>query len=75
MWTDPVVEEIHQIRQKMLADVGGDIVALMAKIHAHQAASGRVIVRCVRAMALLMTRKRLRIRAIATHNLLIVKST
>ena len=44
MWTDPVVEEIHQIRQKMLADVGGDVVALMAKIHAHQAASGRVIV-------------------------------
>ena len=29
MWTDPVVEEIHQIRQKMLADVGGDVVALM----------------------------------------------
>ena len=41
MWTDPVVEEIHQIRQKMLADVGGDDVALMAKIHAHQDASGR----------------------------------
>ena len=48
MWTDPVVEEIHQIRQKMLADVGGDVVVLMAKIHAHQAASGRVIVGTVR---------------------------
>ena len=48
MWTDPVVEEIHQIRQKMLADVGGDVVALMAKIHAHQAASGREIVGTVR---------------------------
>ena len=48
MWTDPVVEEIHQIRQKMLADVGGDVVALMAKIHAHQDASGRVIVGTVR---------------------------
>ena len=48
MWTDPVVEEIHQIRQKMLADVGGDVVALMAKIHAHQDASSRVIVGTVR---------------------------
>ena len=48
MWTDPVVEEIHQIRQKMLADVGGDVVALMAKNHAHQDASGRVIVGTVR---------------------------
>ena len=48
MWTDPVVEEIHQIRQKMLADLGGDVVALMANIHAHQDASGRVIVGTVR---------------------------
>ena len=48
MWTEPVVEEIHQIRQKMRADVGGDVVALMAKIHAHQDASGRVIVSTVR---------------------------
>ena len=48
MWTDPVVDEIHQIRQKMLADVGGDVVALMAKIHANQNASGRVIVGAVR---------------------------
>ena len=48
MWTDPVVEEIHQIRQKMLADAGGDVVALTAKIHANQNASGRVIVGTVR---------------------------
>jgi len=44
MWTDPVVDEIHQIRQKMLADVGDDIHALMAKFHEHQdAQSGEVI--------------------------------
>jgi hypothetical protein len=36
MWTDPVVEEIHQIRQKMLAEVNGDLNALMAKFYAHQ---------------------------------------
>ena len=43
MWTDPVVEEIHQIRQKMLADVGGDIDALMAKFCEHQAAQPGVV--------------------------------
>ena len=32
----------------MLADVGGDVVALMAKIHVHQTASGRMIVGTVR---------------------------
>lgn len=44
MWTDPVVEEIHQIRQKMLADVGGDIDALMAKFYEHQAAQAGVVI-------------------------------
>ena len=44
MWTDPVVEEIHQIRQKMLADVGGDIHALMAKFHEHQDAQSGVVI-------------------------------
>jgi hypothetical protein len=43
MWTDPVVEEIHQIRQKMLADVGGDIDALLAKFSANQAAQPGVV--------------------------------
>ncbi len=44
MWTDPVVEEIHQIRQKMLADVGGDIDALMAKFCEHQAAQPGAVI-------------------------------
>ena len=48
MWTDPVVDEIHQIRQKMLAEVGGDIHAFMAKIRAEQAAGGRVIIESTR---------------------------
>ena len=48
MWTDPVVDEIHQIRQKMLAEVGGDIHAFMAKIRAEQAASGRVVIESTR---------------------------
>ena len=49
MWADPVVDEIHQIRQKKLAEVGGDIHAFMAKIRAEQAASGRVIIESTRA--------------------------
>ena len=48
MWTDPVVDEIHQIRQKMLAEVGGDVHAFMAKIRAEQAASGRVVIKSTR---------------------------
>ncbi len=48
MWTDPVVDEIHKIREKMLAEVGGDTVKLMAKIRENQAASGSVIVGEVR---------------------------
>jgi hypothetical protein len=44
MWTDPVVDEIHKIREKMLAEVGGDTAKLMAKIRENQATGGRVIV-------------------------------
>ena len=44
MWTDPVVEEIHQIRQKMLADIDGDIDVLMAKFCEHQAAQAGVVI-------------------------------
>ena len=48
MRTDPVVDEIHQIRQKMLAEVGGDIHAFMAKIRAEQATGGRVVIESTR---------------------------
>lgn len=44
MWTDPVVEEIHQARQQMLADVGGDVDALVEKVRARQAAQGGVVI-------------------------------
>ena len=48
MWTDPVVEEIHQIRQKLLAEVGGDIPVFMAIIRAEQAASGCAVIESTR---------------------------
>jgi hypothetical protein len=44
MWTDPVVNEIHQIRQQMLADAGGDFHVFMEKIRSEQAASRRMII-------------------------------
>ena len=45
MWTDPVVIEIHQIRQKMLADAGGNIEVLLANFRAHQAAQGGAVIK------------------------------
>jgi hypothetical protein len=36
MWIDPVVEEIHEIRQKMIVETNGDLDALMAMFCAHQ---------------------------------------
>ena len=44
MWTDPVVNEIHQIRQQMLADAGGDFRVFTKKIRSKQAASQRRII-------------------------------
>ena len=55
MWTDPVVDEIHKIREKMLAEVGGDTAKLMAKIRENQATGGRVIVGAVRRRAVVAT--------------------
>ena len=44
MWTDPVVNEIHQIRQQMQADAGGDFRVFTTKIRSKQAASQRMII-------------------------------
>jgi hypothetical protein len=55
MWTDPVVAEIHKIREKMLAEVGCDTAKLMAKIRENQATSGRVIVGDVRRRVVVST--------------------
>ena len=44
MWTDPVVNEIHQIRQQMLAEAGDDFHVFMEKIRSEQAASQRTVI-------------------------------
>lgn len=55
MRTDPVVDKIHKIREKILVEVGGDTAKLMAKICENQAASGRVIVGEVRRRVVVST--------------------
>jgi len=42
MTTDPIIDELHAVRERMLADAGGTLAALAAKIEADQAKSGRV---------------------------------
>ena len=41
LYDDPVVAEIHAIREKMLADCGGDLRLLMERVRQRQRASGR----------------------------------
>lgn len=41
LYDDPVVAEIHAIREKMLADCGGDLRRLMQQVRQRQRASGR----------------------------------
>ncbi len=40
---NPILDELHAVREKMLADAGGTIEGLVAKIQADQMASGRTI--------------------------------
>ena len=44
MWTDPVVEEIHQIRQKLLTEAGGDLDIYLAQARRRAEQGGRVVV-------------------------------
>ena len=48
MWTDPVVEEIHQIRQKLLAEAGDDLDIYLAQARRRAEQGGRVIAHDVR---------------------------
>lgn len=43
--TNPILDELHAVRSKMLADAGGTLAGLVAKIQADQAKSGRVVFR------------------------------
>ena len=43
--TNPILDELHAIRRQMLADAGGTLSGLVAKIQADQAKSDRVILK------------------------------
>ena len=48
MWTDPVVEEIHQIRQKLLTEAGGDLDTYLAQARRRAEQGGRAVAQDIR---------------------------
>lgn len=48
MWTDPVVEEIHQIRQKLLAEAGGNLDTYLAQARRRAEQGGRIVAQDIR---------------------------
>ena len=48
MWTDPVVEEIHQIRQKLLTEAGNDLDTYLAQARRRAEQGGRVVAQDIR---------------------------
>ncbi len=42
---NPILNELHAVREQMLADAGGTLAGLVAKIQSDQAKSGRVIIK------------------------------
>ena len=48
MWTDPVVEEIHQLRQKLLTEAGNDLDTYLAQARRRAEQGGRVVAQDIR---------------------------
>ena len=44
MWTDPIVEEVRQIKQKIAAECNYDLKELYRRLKADELASGRTFV-------------------------------
>jgi hypothetical protein len=44
MWRDPIVEEIHRVRDELAASLGDDLHAICEDIRKKEAASGRTLV-------------------------------
>jgi hypothetical protein len=43
MTHNPILEELYAIREKLLADVGGDVQKYLAGVRQREAASGRLL--------------------------------
>ncbi len=52
-----ILDELHAIREQMLADAGGTLAGLVAKTQADQAKSGRTIVKTTDDSALHQSRE------------------
>ncbi len=46
LYADPVVAEIHKIRERLLEDCDGDVSEFRKRLRERQARSGRKIVHC-----------------------------
>ncbi len=44
MWTDPIIEEIHAVRQKLMDEAGGDLHEVIRRVHEHRDPARRIIV-------------------------------
>jgi len=44
---NPILDELHAVREQMLADAGGTLAGLVAKIQSDQAKSDRVIIKAL----------------------------
>lgn len=53
---NPILDELHAVREQMLVDAGGTLSGLVAKIQADQVKSGRVILKTVDDSALQRSR-------------------
>ena len=42
---NPILDELYAIRERLLADVGGDLEKLLAGVRDREAASGRLVER------------------------------
>jgi hypothetical protein len=45
--TNPILDELHATREKLLAEAGGTIEGLVAKLREDQAKSGRAVIKNV----------------------------
>lgn len=47
----PILDELHAVREQLLAESGGTLTGLVARLQAEQEASGRTILRTRRTIA------------------------
>lgn len=59
MTKQPILDELHAIREQLLADSGGTLETLVARLQEEQKASGRVVIETSRTKHGILHRERL----------------